>query len=95
MDAGAGRLEELGEILVVGHPQLESRRRDAQARRTATGGVRGTGPASREPTLAAMAEDWFEVNRELWDERVPIHLGSELYDVEAFVAGHRRCARSD
>ena len=34
-----------------------------------------------------MAEDWFEVNREMWDERVPIHVGSELYDVEAFVAG--------
>jgi SAM-dependent methyltransferase len=34
-----------------------------------------------------MAEDWFEVNRELWDERVPIHVASELYDVEAFVAG--------
>jgi SAM-dependent methyltransferase len=34
-----------------------------------------------------MAEDWFEVNRELWDERVPIHVASALYDVEAFVAG--------
>ena len=34
-----------------------------------------------------MAEDWLEVNREMWDERVPIHVGSELYDVEAFVAG--------
>ena len=39
--------------------------------------------ASPEPG----AEDWLEVNRELWDERVPIHVGSELYDVEAFVAG--------
>ena len=28
-----------------------------------------------------------EANRELWDERVPIHVASELYDVEAFVAG--------
>jgi SAM-dependent methyltransferase len=34
-----------------------------------------------------MAEDWLEANRELWDERVPIHVGSRLYDVEAFVAG--------
>ena len=34
-----------------------------------------------------MADDWFEVNREMWDERVPIHVASELYDVEAFVAG--------
>jgi SAM-dependent methyltransferase len=34
-----------------------------------------------------MAEDWFDVNREMWDERVPIHVGSEHYDVEAFVDG--------
>jgi SAM-dependent methyltransferase len=34
-----------------------------------------------------MADDWIEVNREMWDERVPIHVGSELYDVAAFVAG--------
>ena len=34
-----------------------------------------------------MADDWFEVDREMWDERVPIHVASELYDVEAFVAG--------
>ena len=34
-----------------------------------------------------MAEDWLETNRDLWDERVPIHVASSLYDVEAFVAG--------
>jgi SAM-dependent methyltransferase len=34
-----------------------------------------------------MADDWFEANREMWDERVPIHVGSELYDVDAFVTG--------
>jgi SAM-dependent methyltransferase len=34
-----------------------------------------------------MADDWLEVNREMWDERVPIHVASSLYDVEAFVAG--------
>jgi SAM-dependent methyltransferase len=34
-----------------------------------------------------MTDDWAEANRELWDERVPIHVASELYDVEAFVAG--------
>ena len=88
MDARARRLEELDEILVVRHPQLEPRRRDAQRRRAATGGCRDTGPASsRAYTRPPMAEDWFEVNRELWDERVPIHVASELYDVEAFVAG--------
>jgi SAM-dependent methyltransferase len=31
--------------------------------------------------------DWLETNRELWDERVPIHVGGEFYDVEAFLAG--------
>jgi SAM-dependent methyltransferase len=34
-----------------------------------------------------MADDWLGVNRDMWDERVPIHVASDLYDVEAFVAG--------
>jgi SAM-dependent methyltransferase len=34
-----------------------------------------------------MAEDWLETNRDLWDERVPIHVASSLYGVDAFVAG--------
>lgn len=29
-------------------------------------------------------KDW---NRDWWDERVPIHVGSEFYDVESFKAG--------
>jgi len=32
-------------------------------------------------------EDWIETNRAMWDERVPIHVGSEFYDVERFLAG--------
>lgn len=28
-----------------------------------------------------------EPNREFWDERVPIHVGSDFYDVESFKAG--------
>ncbi len=32
-------------------------------------------------------EDWLRTNRALWDERVPIHVASEFYDVEAFLAG--------
>lgn len=37
----------------------------------------------------SMAEnmDWLATNRELWDERVPIHVASELYDVDGFLAG--------
>jgi SAM-dependent methyltransferase len=31
--------------------------------------------------------DWREVNRAHWDERVPIHLRSTLYDVAGFKAG--------
>jgi SAM-dependent methyltransferase len=34
-----------------------------------------------------VSEDWLQTNRELWDERVPIHVGSDFYDVERFVAG--------
>ena len=30
-----------------------------------------------------------DVNRAWWDERVPIHTASELYDVEAFKAGEQ------
>src|SRR6478609_8932834 len=37
---------------------------------------------------AEMADptDWRELNRAWWDERVPIHLRSDLYDVDGFKA---------
>ena len=31
--------------------------------------------------------DWRELNRAMWDERVPIHTDSDFYDVEGFLAG--------
>ncbi|HTQ20006.1 class I SAM-dependent methyltransferase [Mycobacterium sp.] len=31
--------------------------------------------------------DWLETNRAHWDERVPIHVASDFYDVDAFRAG--------
>lgn len=31
--------------------------------------------------------DWLDTNRRMWDERVPIHVGSDFYDVEGFLAG--------
>ena len=34
-----------------------------------------------------MSEDWLKTNREMWDERVAIHVSSDFYDVESFVAG--------
>ncbi|MFC9394170.1 class I SAM-dependent methyltransferase [Streptomyces sp. NPDC057027] len=32
-------------------------------------------------------EDWHEANRAKWDERVPIHVASEFYDLDTFRAG--------
>jgi SAM-dependent methyltransferase len=31
--------------------------------------------------------DWLETNRAMWDERVPIHVDSDFYDVDGFLAG--------
>jgi SAM-dependent methyltransferase len=33
-------------------------------------------------------DDWIAINKAMWDERVPIHVASEFYDVEGFLAGH-------
>ena len=33
---------------------------------------------------------WAEVNRALWDERVPIHVDGAFYDVDGFLAGESR-----
>ncbi|HRW36796.1 MAG: methyltransferase domain-containing protein [Acidimicrobiales bacterium] len=33
--------------------------------------------------------DWRELNRAWWDERTPLHVASELYDVEGFKAGRQ------
>src|SRR5581483_12208496 len=41
----------------------------------------------REPGAGGMSEDWIETNRAMWDERVPIHVSSEFYDVERFLEG--------
>ena len=32
-------------------------------------------------------DEWRELNRAWWDERVPLHVGSDFYDVEGFRAG--------
>lgn len=36
--------------------------------------------------------DYLEVNRALWDELVPIHMGSAYYDLDGFLAGEQ-CLR--
>lgn len=33
-----------------------------------------------------MRDEWVELNRSWWDERVPIHTASELYDLPGFLA---------
>ena len=35
-------------------------------------------------------EDWRQINRANWDERVPIHLGAASYDLSALRAGRGR-----
>ncbi|MBH5335800.1 methyltransferase domain-containing protein [Streptomyces pactum] len=35
----------------------------------------------------ASPDDWRDVNRAMWDERVPIHVASEFYDLDAFRGG--------
>jgi SAM-dependent methyltransferase len=34
-----------------------------------------------------MTGDWIELNRAFWDERVPLHVASDFYAVDAFLAG--------
>jgi len=34
-----------------------------------------------------MDTDWLRLNREYWDERVPLHAASPFYDVPGFLGG--------
>jgi SAM-dependent methyltransferase len=34
--------------------------------------------------------EWFEANRAFWDERVPIHVGSDFYRVQQFLDGEEQ-----
>jgi SAM-dependent methyltransferase len=36
--------------------------------------------------LGDMSGEWRELNRDWWEERVPIHVGSDFYRLEAFLA---------
>jgi len=40
------------------------------------------------PGVTTPPPDWVETNRSMWDERVPVHVASEFYDVASFKAGH-------
>ena len=37
--------------------------------------------------MSGTPPDWADLNRRMWDERVPIHVGSDFYDVEGFRSG--------
>jgi SAM-dependent methyltransferase len=37
-----------------------------------------------------VSEGWLETNRAMWDERVPIHVAGEFYDVEGFLGGRSK-----
>jgi 2-polyprenyl-3-methyl-5-hydroxy-6-metoxy-1,4-benzoquinol methylase len=39
-------------------------------------------------------DQWFEANRAMWDERVPIHVSSDFYDVDRFRRGEREAIES-
>lgn len=32
-------------------------------------------------------DDWFTLNQQMWDERVPLHLASRFYDIDGFKSG--------
>jgi 2-polyprenyl-3-methyl-5-hydroxy-6-metoxy-1,4-benzoquinol methylase len=40
--------------------------------------------------MADWRDEWREANRDHWDERVPIHVSGEFYDVDSFKAGQER-----
>jgi SAM-dependent methyltransferase len=40
-----------------------------------------------EPAPAPNPENWLEYNQANWNERVPIHVAGEFYDLNGFVAG--------
>jgi SAM-dependent methyltransferase len=40
------------------------------------------------PEVTTPPLGWMELNRRMWDERVPIHVASHFYDVTGFKAGH-------
>lgn len=40
--------------------------------------------------MADWHDKWRDANRDHWDERVPIHVSGEFYDVESFKAGQER-----
>jgi SAM-dependent methyltransferase len=39
------------------------------------------------PTRSDASNEWFDANRAMWDERVPIHVSGSFYDVDGFRAG--------
>lgn len=40
--------------------------------------------------MTGWENEWLGTNRANWNERVPIHVGGEFYDVESFKSGDER-----
>jgi hypothetical protein len=43
-----------------------------------------------ERAMGEWRDEWREANRANWDERVPIHVSGEFYDVASFKDGQER-----
>ena len=50
---------------------------------------------STPPSVNPREGEWLEANRAQWDERVPIHLGSDFYDQSGLRRGEGRLTRID
>jgi SAM-dependent methyltransferase len=42
------------------------------------------------PRVTTPPAGWIDLNRRMWDERVPLHVASDFYDVAGFLAGQPR-----
>ena len=42
-----------------------------------------------------MTEDYIEINRKLWNDKVGIHVDSEFYDQQSFLAGKSSLKRPE
>jgi len=55
-----------------------------RAFRSQNEGLSGFGDMTAVP---GVGPEWFEANRAWWDERAPLHVGGDFYEVDAFLSG--------
>ena len=70
-------------------PRASALAEGARARRGRALRLGRRSPAATSTLYGRLARmsDWREANRAFWDERVPIHVDGDFYDVEGFLAG--------